>query len=172
MNWTAIGAIGEVLGALAVFLTLLYLAMQIRASTKVAKSTVRQHITETIMRVGENVASNTELARAWMEQYDGEVEPHRELQLQAFAYSTMRSYENIQFQMNNGMLTLEEWRGFEGNLKALLALPYFRRYWEAEKHLYRQEFREVVDVLITQEHPESSIVDPNRFRRQDSGGVT
>ena len=128
MNWTAIGATGEVLGALAVFLTLIYLAIQIRTSTKVAKSTVRQHITETIMRVGESVTSNTELAHAWMEQYDGEVEPHKELQLQGFAYSTMRLYENIQFQMNNGMLTPEEWRGFEGNLKALLALQYFRRY--------------------------------------------
>ena len=106
MNWTAIGAIGEVLGALAVFLTLIYLAMQIRTNTKVAKSTVRRHITETIMRVGESVTSNTELAHAWMEQYDGEVEPHKELQLQGFAYSTMRLYENIQFQMNNGMLTL------------------------------------------------------------------
>ena len=30
MNWDAIGAIGELVGALAVFLTLIYLATQIR----------------------------------------------------------------------------------------------------------------------------------------------
>ena len=41
MNWDAIGAIGEILGALAVLITLLYLARQLRentASNKVATS--------------------------------------------------------------------------------------------------------------------------------------
>ena len=33
MNWDAIGAIGEIIGALAVFLTLVYLATQIRQNT-------------------------------------------------------------------------------------------------------------------------------------------
>ena len=34
MNWGAIGAVGEIIGALAVFLTLVYLAIQIRQNTK------------------------------------------------------------------------------------------------------------------------------------------
>lgn len=34
MNWEAIGAIGEILGALAVFVSLLYLALQIRSSRR------------------------------------------------------------------------------------------------------------------------------------------
>jgi hypothetical protein len=34
MNWDAIGAVGEMVGALAVVVTLAYLALQIRASTK------------------------------------------------------------------------------------------------------------------------------------------
>ena len=33
MNWEAIGAIGEIVGAAAVFLTLIYLALQIRQNT-------------------------------------------------------------------------------------------------------------------------------------------
>jgi hypothetical protein len=34
MNWDAIGAVGEMIGALAVVVTLAYLALQVRASTK------------------------------------------------------------------------------------------------------------------------------------------
>ena len=34
MNWEAIGAVGETVGALAVLLTLVYLAMQIRQNTR------------------------------------------------------------------------------------------------------------------------------------------
>ena len=37
MSWEAIGAVGEVLGALAVFITLLYLAAQIRQNNKMAR---------------------------------------------------------------------------------------------------------------------------------------
>ena len=43
MDWDAIGAIGEVLGALAVVGSLVYLAIQIRSSTKLAKAQMFQH---------------------------------------------------------------------------------------------------------------------------------
>jgi hypothetical protein len=33
MNWDAIGAIGEIVGALAVLITLIYLAMQIKQNS-------------------------------------------------------------------------------------------------------------------------------------------
>ena len=38
MNWDAIGAIGELVGALVVLITLIYLAMQVRESNKLARS--------------------------------------------------------------------------------------------------------------------------------------
>ena len=37
MDWNAAGAIGEILGAVAVFLTLLYLATQIKQTNKMAR---------------------------------------------------------------------------------------------------------------------------------------
>jgi hypothetical protein len=38
MNWDAIGAVGEILGAIAVFASLMYLARQIRASDATSRS--------------------------------------------------------------------------------------------------------------------------------------
>jgi hypothetical protein len=38
MNWDAIGAVGEMIGALAVVVTLAYLALQVRASTRESES--------------------------------------------------------------------------------------------------------------------------------------
>ena len=38
MNWEAIGAVGEVVGAIAVVATLVYLATQIRQNTKTVKN--------------------------------------------------------------------------------------------------------------------------------------
>ena len=46
MNWEALGAIGELVGAGAVVLTLGYLAVQIRHSTKLAKSNAHERSVE------------------------------------------------------------------------------------------------------------------------------
>ena len=42
MNWTAIGAIGELVGGIAVIGTLIYLATQVRQNTKINASAIRQ----------------------------------------------------------------------------------------------------------------------------------
>jgi len=38
MNWEAVGAVGEILGAIAVLITLGYLAVQIRQNTRAMKT--------------------------------------------------------------------------------------------------------------------------------------
>jgi hypothetical protein len=45
MNWNAVGAIGEILGALAVFISLVYLASQIRANTLQSRASMAAIIT-------------------------------------------------------------------------------------------------------------------------------
>ena len=44
MNWEAIGAIGEIIGAIAVFLSLIYLALQIRSNTNVEKAAALREV--------------------------------------------------------------------------------------------------------------------------------
>ena len=46
MNWDAIGAIGELVGAAAVVATLIYLAVQIKHSTKIAQSDAHERSVE------------------------------------------------------------------------------------------------------------------------------
>ncbi len=41
MNWEAIGAVGEIVGALAVVLSLIYLAIQVRQNSNMARAESR-----------------------------------------------------------------------------------------------------------------------------------
>ena len=50
MNWDAIGAIGELAGALAVVLTLFYLARQIKTSSDVSKAELFERTNERFSR--------------------------------------------------------------------------------------------------------------------------
>ena len=46
MNWEAIGAVGELVGGVAVIATLIYLSLQIRQTNKINASSVRQSVYE------------------------------------------------------------------------------------------------------------------------------
>ena len=72
MNWDAVGAIGEIVSAIAVFATLLFLAVQIRQSNRVNAENTRISIAEmkrrsndSITRWCESLLSDPELAIVW-----------------------------------------------------------------------------------------------------------
>jgi hypothetical protein len=58
MNWEAIGAFGEVIGALAVIGTLFYLARQIRQSTSTSQVSMNQTLTKSFETINDLVLSN------------------------------------------------------------------------------------------------------------------
>ena len=51
MNWEAIGAVAEACGALAVLVTLIYLAVQIRQQNQVARAQVGQQRADSIIQI-------------------------------------------------------------------------------------------------------------------------
>jgi hypothetical protein len=72
MNWNAVGAIGEILGALAVFISLVYLASQIRANTLQSRASMAASITVEQSRLLESLGDPS-LAKVAMKLVQGEV---------------------------------------------------------------------------------------------------
>ena len=63
MSWEAIGAIGSLLGAISVLLTLLYLAKQIKENSKLLTTTVYQTAVDGYNEMASMFLENPELAR-------------------------------------------------------------------------------------------------------------
>ena len=51
MNWDALSAIGESIGAIAVLVTLVYLALQLRVQNQVAKAQIHQQRADSVAPV-------------------------------------------------------------------------------------------------------------------------
>lgn len=62
MNWDAIGAVGEILGAIAVVATLIYLAKQIRQNSQAVQVAALRDTTEAWNRWSATMATSSELA--------------------------------------------------------------------------------------------------------------
>ena len=63
MNWEAVGAVGEVLGAIGVIATLGYLAIQIRHSNALARAQSRQNLLDTFSQTNWEVARDDDVKR-------------------------------------------------------------------------------------------------------------
>jgi hypothetical protein len=69
MNWDAIGAIGEVVGAIAFVITLLYLSVQLRQNTSTVRYSIMRGVHDDASSWVYKLIENPELAelyRAWM----------------------------------------------------------------------------------------------------------
>ena len=78
MNWDAIGAVGEIVGASAVVLSLAYLAVQIRLQNRESRASTVTHLTEQWNSATLAVAQNGELAKVWTAGLRGEALPEDE----------------------------------------------------------------------------------------------
>ena len=67
MNWDAIGAIGEILGALAVFASLIYLALQIKQNTQSLRASAKHEATSRQLEYFDTLLENSNLRMVYRE---------------------------------------------------------------------------------------------------------
>jgi len=65
MNWDAISAVAEVTGVIAILITLIYLARQIRQSNREARDATAWRITESIATLVQVLNGDSEIADIW-----------------------------------------------------------------------------------------------------------
>ena len=149
MDWDAVSAVGELVGAAAVVISLVYLATQVRQSTAVARSSMRHSVTQSVMVGGKMLAESDVIAGLILRRLNGEtLAPDEHLRLMGMCFTTTRNWENIHYQFRSGMLTRVEWMAFRENLRALFQSPIWQEYWEGEHDIYTPAFREEVGHLL------------------------
>ena len=62
MNWDAIGAVGEVVGAITVLVTLIYLARQVRQSNRIAIASAEIALREAANGIYKSITDESEYA--------------------------------------------------------------------------------------------------------------
>lgn len=172
MNWDAIGAIGEIIGAAAVVASLVYLATQIRQATKMSRATTRNAIAESAQRLAQDLTENQGMAEIIVKHVSEiPLDPVETLRLQGRCHRDMRHYENIYYQARAGLLSDDEWFGFRKYLMALFEVDAYREYWKHEGELYSEVFRDEIDsILQDSAEIESRVGIAERFRDTSSTG--
>jgi len=143
------GAIAEIVGALAVVITLAYIAIQVRSTTEQNRATMEQAIAD---RLTDNmmIASSSDIGSIIHRgQADFSELDEAEKSRFAFYYSSwFRSLEQAHRQHLRGFLDAEVWSGYEAYLRMSLDSASVRRYWQAREKVYNKNFQGLVRKLL------------------------
>ncbi len=150
MNWSAIGAVGETLGAIAVLVSLIYLARQIRQNTRMMKSTVRQQLAAASQGVLLKMAEHADVGAKVALGED--LTPAENIRMRLLLRATFRGWENYAYQHQQDLLDPSEWRGVRENMRrGMLALPLARNEWLSTRDEYSDVLQKTLDALAADE---------------------
>lgn len=134
MNWDAIGSVGTLIGSVAVFVTLIYLARQIRESNMLANSTMANEITMNIAEFNEVVLSNPHVASLLLKlrEESCELTGIESVELHHLAERLFNIWIQGQIGYDNGHLTADILAALKNHVKATMETypglkPAFRR---------------------------------------------
>jgi hypothetical protein len=125
MNWEALGAVGELVGGIAVIATLIYLSIQIRQNTNMNASAVRQSFYDYTARQMLHGTDSKEfhamLDRACMT--DDELSSGERLQLFRFFQAVFVGYQCAFYQFRHKALNQDDWNVIRSLLRSFWLLP-------------------------------------------------
>jgi len=162
MNWDAIGAIAELLGAIGVIASLVYLATQIRQSREqLSQNTraVRANTYQESLLLRDNallpVAFDSATARLVLRGFAGqeELDAEEALRFNLWMTTVMSNIENTHYQLRVGFLEEERWDVHRHRMRELLTSPGGADWWRtsAFRRGASSEFVALVEEILGEE---------------------
>ncbi len=150
MTLNELGSLGEFVGAIAVVISLIYLAIQIRHNTRAVQSGTHQAVLDGIMRVSASLSDSEGLAQiAQKANEDREsLTDEERVRFEAYADRTVANYETAFYNCQRSMIDPVLWSSWSHQILADLSEPGLRHFWEEKKHNYLVEFVEYVDQHV------------------------
>jgi hypothetical protein len=142
MSFDAIGNVAELISSIAVLISLIYLAVQIKKSTETARTSTYHSIVSAFGDMNQTMASVPDLSFLYvraLEEFESLDESEKARISQLF-YSTFRYFENMFYQHEKGYLEDDVWVGWER-----LMVTYFRRsgfqiWWSMRRDVFSKAF--------------------------------
>jgi hypothetical protein len=160
MNWDAIGAIAELLGAIGVIASLVYLATQIRHSrdqmsqnTRALRATAYQDVLNQRDALMLPLIQSGETADLMTRGLMGLLSDGERVRFNVWFVTVMSNLENIQYQHRVGLLDEDRWRTHFARLRTFVTSPVFAEWWSTGEFgfSFSPEFVALVEEILGEE---------------------
>lgn len=150
MNWEMLSAIGQLVAALGVIPSLIYLAVQIREQNKERRRAGINILTAQWSELVKSAQESDEFAALFLQgiQSFDSLDAIRKLRFSAYFSRFTRNCEGMFVYYRDGALEKALWDEVERTIGDYFAYPGVREWWATRKHWLTDDFRTVVESII------------------------
>jgi hypothetical protein len=150
MNWEAIGAIGEMLGAIGVVASLIFVGIQLLHNTKALRLNGTSNVIEQLCNKIDYLAKTEEVATLF---FKGAPNPQSLEGLSYYRFTLLAQslvlyFANVFFQYRSGALDKEAWESICSQLTNTMNSPGMLDYWTKRGGNFPLAFREFMDTEV------------------------
>ena len=159
MNLNDLANIGQVIGAVAVVVSLFYVAHQIRQNTNAVRSATAQAVHEHFANWYQLVAADSELSKivaTGLRDY-GSLSEEERVRFIATFMSFLSYSQNAFLKWREKLLAPPLWMGWELVIMNLVCAPGGKAFWKDRGYMFGEEFRRHVedDLMKRTPHPDA-----------------
>ncbi|NCF20165.1 MAG: hypothetical protein GWP63_18170 [Haliea sp.] len=147
MNIESMANYADVIGGIAVIVSLIYVGVQIRRNTKSSQSQANQSAHESLANVSLEVAKDRDfsnLTRKGMIAFE-ELTEEEKFQFLLLMVTVFRRFENVFYQYKKGFLEKELWEGYKQSMLLYFYTSGGQAFWNVRGAHFSGLFREYLD---------------------------
>ena len=147
--------VGEIVSAIAVIASLIFVGVQLRQATAAIRASSSQAHSGLYTDLVDSIIDNADFARLWSVGLSDpkKLKEDEWVRFVAYASALFRMYESSRVQWLNGRLDEEHWHTIERQAVDFGHLPGLKLAWSLRAHWYSPEFRDWFDGLAPAETP-------------------
>lgn len=149
MSLEDLGNIGELIAAIGVIISLIYLAVQIRQNTRWLRASLADVHFRGVADWLSNVASNPELGNTYFagNQHFEDLSDDNQRQFLFLVLSQFKTFERLHYQLCQGNVEQDLWDRETAPLRLFIQSPAFSAWWTARRDWFQEDFQREVERL-------------------------
>ncbi len=156
MNWEAIGAVAELLGAIGVIASLVYLATQMKQNTRAMRASSYQMFRQEVTQAFQSPVATHGLRksiRTGLTDF-AQLDEDDAFEFSYWAFGIAQTYDNAYYQYRVGMLDGDRWEMQLAVIGGLFRNPSFVQWWKTatpQQQGVSPEFAALVEEILGEE---------------------
>jgi hypothetical protein len=150
MSWESIGALSQLVAAIGLIPSVVYLAIQVRAQNRAHHRASLDMLTTQWGDLIQTVNESDDFGRIYLEGLASfeAMEPVPRIRFGAYLLRVFRYWEAMYFHFEDGTLRSSSWDALQAQMADIIAYAGVQEWWRTRKHWYTDEFRRVVEGVI------------------------
>lgn len=153
MNWDALGAIGELIGAVAVVGTLIYVGRQIHQANEQSRSQARYSFIDAYGKMNASITENRAVASIFRRGMDGtNLDDDEAMQFFALLGQFLNTWATLSDLHDANLLPANQWTMVRLDITTMLQSPGGSKFWnEVGQHAVHEDFRNAVAKILSED---------------------